>query len=141
MSLSTCNGVFESIYDTPIETKMETRENSFPQAKAVEYTEWAYTNLSEHTVITAKVGEEYESQTPDKWDFAIHRYDIKTNEGATHETTYTDTDEPKATGKPPKTEDFVEGEWTTDKVAIDMPGTMDGNIIYTEFHRDAVLSS
>ena len=77
MSLSACNGIFENIYDAPIETEMEIKENSFSQVKTVEYTEWAYINLSERTVTTVKIGEEYESQIPDKWDFAIHRYDIK----------------------------------------------------------------
>ena len=72
---------------------------------------------------------------------AIHRYDIKTNEGAAYKTTYTSIDEFKATGKLPKAEDFVEDEWTTDKIAIDMSGMMDGNIIYTESYRNAVLSS
>ena len=141
MSLSACNGIFENIYDAPIETEMEIKENSFSQVKTVEYTEWAYINLSERTVTTVKIGEEYESQIPDKWDFAIHRYDIKTNEGATYKTTYTSIDEFKATGKLPKAEDFVEDEWTTDKIAIDMSGMMDGNIIYTESYRNAVLSS
>ena len=120
---------------------MEIKENSFSQVKTVEYTEWAYINLSERTVTTVKIGEEYESQIPDKWDFAIHRYDIKTNEGAAYKTTYTSIDEFKATGKLPKAEDFVEDEWTTDKIAIDMSGMMDGNIIYTESYRNAVLSS
>ena len=110
MSLSACNGIFENIYDAPIETEMEIKENSFSQVKTVEYTEWAYINLSERTVTTVKIGEEYESQIPDKWDFAIHRYDIKTNEGAAYKTTYTSIDEFKATGKLPKAEDFVEDE-------------------------------
>lgn len=46
MSLSACNGIFENIYDAPIETEMEIKENSFSQVKTVEYTEWAYINLS-----------------------------------------------------------------------------------------------
>lgn len=41
---------------------MEIKENSFSQVKTVEYTEWAYINLSERTVTTVKIGEEYESQ-------------------------------------------------------------------------------
>ena len=41
MSLSACNGIFENIYDAPIETEMEIKENSFSQVKTVEYTEWA----------------------------------------------------------------------------------------------------
>lgn len=33
MSLSACNGIFENIYDAPIETEMEIKENSFSQVK------------------------------------------------------------------------------------------------------------
>ena len=55
MSLSACNGIFENIYDAPIETEMEIKENSFSQVKTVEYTEWAYINLSERTVTTVKI--------------------------------------------------------------------------------------
>ena len=36
MSLSACNGIFENIYDAPIETEMEIKENSFSQVKTVE---------------------------------------------------------------------------------------------------------
>ena len=64
------------------------------------------------------------SQIPDKWDFAIHRYDIKTNEVCLQNNLQS-IDEFKATGKLPKAEDFVEDEWTTDKIAIDMSGMMD----------------
>ena len=44
-------------------------------------------------------------------------------------------------GRVKRAKDFVEDEWTTDKIAIDMSGMMDGNIIYTESYRNTVLSS
>ncbi|MDE6162873.1 MAG: HmuY family protein [Bacteroides sp.] len=140
MSLSACNGIFEDIYDAPIETEMEIKGNSFSQVKTVEYTEWAYIELSNRKVTTVPIGEEYESQIPEDWDFAIHRYDIKTNEGAACQTSYTSIDDLKTSGKLPDEKDFVEDEWTTDKIAIDMSGMMDGNIVYTESYRNAVLS-
>lgn len=140
MSLSACNGIFESIYDAPIETKMEVKENSFSQVKTVEYTAWTYINLSERKVTTVQIGDEYESEIPDNWDFAIHRYDIKTNGGAGYQTTYTSIDEFKATGKLPKAEDFVTDEWTTDKIAIDMSGMMEGKIKYAASYRNSILS-
>ncbi|WP_336617221.1 HmuY family protein [Bacteroides acidifaciens] len=141
MSLSACNGIFENIYDAPIETEMEIKENSFSQVKTVEYTEWAYIELSNRKVTTVPIGEEYESQIPEDWDFAIHRYDIKTNGGAACQTRYTSIDDLKTSGKLPDEKDFVKDEWTTDKIAIDMSGMMDGNIVYTESYRNAVLSS
>ena len=106
MSLSACNGLFENIYDAPTETEMEIKENSFSQIKTVEYTEWAYIDFSGRKVTTVKIGEEYESEIPDNWDIAIHRYDI-----------------------------------TTDKIAIDMSGMMEGNIVYTDSYYNSVLST
>lgn len=141
MSLSACNGIFENIYDDPIETEMEIKENKFSQVKTVEYTEWAYIDLSAHKVTTVQIGEEYESQIPEEWDFAIHRYDIKTNGGAAFQTTYTSIDDFIAAGKLPEAEKFVEDEWTTNKIAIDMSGMMEGNIVYTDSYYNATLSS
>lgn len=141
MSLSACNGIFENIYDDPIETEMEIKENKFSQVKTVEYTEWAYIDLSARKVTTVQIGEEYESQIPEKWDFAIHRYDIKTNSGAAFQTSYTSIDDFIAAGKLPEAEKFVEDEWTTNKIAIDMSGMMEGNIVYTDSYYNAVLSS
>ena len=126
MSLSACNGLFENIYDAPTETEMEIKENSFSQIKTVEYTEWAYIDFSGRKVTTVKIGKEYESEIPDNWDIAIHRYDIKTNEGAAYQTSYTSFDALKANGKLPDDKDFVKDEWTTDKIAIDMSGMMEG---------------
>lgn len=140
MSLSACNGLFENIYDAPIETEMEIKENSFSQVKTVEYTEWAYIDLSNRKVTTVQIGEEYENQIPEEWDFTIHRYDIKTNGGAAYQTGYTSIDDLKASGKLPDEKDFVKDEWTTDKIAIDMSGMMEGKIVYTESYRNAVLS-
>ena len=62
MSLSACNGIFENIYDDPIETEMEIKENKFSQVKTVEYTEWAYIDLSARKVTTVQIVEEYEDQ-------------------------------------------------------------------------------
>lgn len=141
MSLSACNGIFENIYDDPIETEMEIKENKFSQVKTVEYTEWAYIDLSARKVTTVQIGEEYESQIPEEWDFAIHRYDIKTNGGAAFQTSYTSIDDFIAAGKLPEAEKFVEDEWTTNKIAIDMSGMMEGNIVYTDSYYNATLSS
>lgn len=141
MSLSACNGIFEGIYDAPLEAEMEIKDTSFSQVKTVEYTEWAYIDLGGRKVTTVPIGEEYDSKIPGDWDFAIHRYDIKTNGGAAYKTAYTSFDDLKAAGKLPEETAFVEDEWTTDKIAIDMTGMMDGNIIYTDSYRNTVLSS
>ena len=102
MSLSACNGMFEGIYDDPIEAEMEIKESSFSQINATEYTNWVYIDLSERKATTVEIGEEHKSEIPAKWDLAIHRYDIKTNEGAAFQTTYTSIDDLKASGKLPE---------------------------------------
>ena len=99
MSLSACNGMFEGIYDDPIESEMEIKESSFSQINTTEYTNWVYIDLSERKATTVEIGEEHKSEIPAEWDLAIHRYDIKTNEGAAYQTTYTNIDELKASGK------------------------------------------
>ena len=45
-------------------------------------TNWVYIDLSERKATTVEIGEEHKSEIPAKWDLAIHRYDIKTNEGS-----------------------------------------------------------
>ena len=45
MSLSACNGMFEGIYDDPIEAEMEIKESSFSQINATEYTNWVYIDI------------------------------------------------------------------------------------------------
>ena len=47
----------------------------------------------------------------------------------------------KANGKLPDDKDFVKDEWTTDKIAIDMSGMMEGNIVYTDSYYNSVLST
>ena len=76
MSLSACNGMFEGIYDDPIESEMEIKESSFSQINTTEYTNWVYIDLSERKATTVEIGEEHKSEIPAEWDLAIHRYDI-----------------------------------------------------------------
>ena len=54
MSLSACNGMFEGIYDDPIEAEMEIKESSFSQINATEYTNWVYIDLSERKAMTVE---------------------------------------------------------------------------------------
>ena len=64
MSLSACNGMFEGIYDDPIEAEMEIKESSFSQINATEYTNWVYIDLSERKAMTVEIGEEHKSEIP-----------------------------------------------------------------------------
>lgn len=140
MSLSACEGMFAGIYDDPIEAEMEIKEGQFSQINATEYTNWVYIDLSAQKATTVEIGEEHKDEIPAEWDIAIHRYDIKTNGGAAIRTSYTSIEELKASGKRPAEEGFVKDEWTTDKIATDMTGMMEGIIVYTEDYRNATLS-
>ena len=139
LSLSACEGIFESIYDQPKETVTEIKAGSFSQINATSYTTWVYIKLNKLEATTVEIAEGEEANIPEDWDFAIHRYDIKTNEGAVLQTSYTNFDDLQSFGKVPAGE-FSEDVWTTDKVAIDMTGMMDDNIIYTDSYRNAVFS-
>ena len=59
MSLSACNGMFEGIYDDPIEAEMEIKESSFSQINATEYTNWVYIDLSERKATTVEIRARY----------------------------------------------------------------------------------
>ena len=59
MSLSACNGMFEGIYDDPIEAEMEIKESSFSQINATEYTNWVYIDLSERKAMTVEIRARY----------------------------------------------------------------------------------
>lgn len=139
LSLSACNGMFEEIYDKKQESVMQVKEGSFSEVDATEYDEWVYIDFKAQKVTKVKIGEEYEDQIPEDWDIALHRYDIKTNEGAALETSYTTIDDIKnATSLPEGT--FVEDVWTTDKIAIDMSHMMEGTVVYTESYRNNEMS-
>lgn len=95
LSLSACNGIFEDIYDAP--QSEETKIYGFVAVDdklhtgriyidATDYTEWHYIDLHGKQATTVAVGEEALGQ----WDFAVHRYDAKTNGGAVMESAAAD---------------------------------------------------
>ncbi len=144
LSLCACNGIFENIYDEPSqEEKNEfgfiivddaTRTGTI-YIDATDYTEWHYIDLHDKQVTTTSV---YDS-TPDNWDFAIHRYDAKTNNGAVFESTAVDFNSLPDMASLPQ-ESFVADEWTTDRITVDMSQMMDGIIIYAEDYYNPCLS-
>ena len=143
VSLSACDGIFEGLYDKPA-TSVEYGIN--PNADGVtgtllidatDYAQWTYIDLHagrvDSTRITGTDGTEEplgdSGILPADWDFAIHRYDVKTNNGAVIETAFTSMDAMLlATGIP-------DGEYVADTqtdITIDMSGMMDGNILYAQ---------
>lgn len=143
VSLPACNGIFSGIYDDP--TTDSDNEFGFVSSNgntgriyidATDYTEWHYIDLHNKVVITTTT----DNKAPENWDFAIHRYDAKTNDGQVWESSVADL------GSLPEIKDllseaFVKDEWTTDRITTDMLQMMDGVIVYAEDYYNSCLSS
>ncbi|WP_303324635.1 HmuY family protein, partial [uncultured Duncaniella sp.] len=128
LSLSACNGIFEEIYDAPTvggEFGFVAVDDATHTGRiyidATDYTEWHYIDLHGKSVTTASV----DAEAPANWDFAIHRYDAKTNGGAVTESAAADFGMLPAISSIPA-EAFVTDKWTTDKITVDMSQMMDG---------------
>lgn len=144
LSLSACNGIFEDIYDEPlpddgneygfIVIDDNTRTGRI-YIDATDYTEWHYIDLHDKIVTTLSV----DADAPTNWDFAVHRYDTKTNDGAVAETSATDFASIPAIGTIPQ-DAFVADEWTINKITVDMSQMMDGIILYAEDYYNPCLS-
>ena len=132
VSLPSCNGIFEGIYDEPSVidefgfTKVEQATSSGTiYIDATSYTRWNYLDFETFALDTTFIAEDG-SETGDVtegWDFAVHRYDVKTNGGRVIETSFTSIDELLASGSLPAGT-YVEDIWTEDRVTIDMSRQM-----------------
>ncbi len=102
---------------------------------ATDYTLWTYVDLSTRTVRAIPVGE----AAPENWDFAVHRYDAKTNDGKVVETPLTDISQARGwrntVGLPE-----VADTWTTDKIVIDMSTMAQGYLTYAPSYYNSTLS-
>lgn len=144
LSLSSCHGIFGGIYDEPIEETSDgfgfikineaTRTGTI-YIDASDYTKWNYISLKDKKVVTTL----YDEQQPENWDFAVHRYDAKTNDASVFETEYYDLTDISSVSKFSGA-DFVADEWTTNKITIDMSQMMEGIIKYAEDFYNPCLS-
>ncbi|MBQ7941706.1 MAG: HmuY family protein [Muribaculaceae bacterium] len=146
LSLSACNGIMGGMYDEPAaETENdygfikvdESANSGVVYINASEYTNWNFIDFHKKKIETVEIGEGM--QEPVNWDIAVHRYDTKTNNGVVLETEFTDFGALKALGSIPDGA-FVADIWTTDRIAVDMSGMMDGVILYTESYYNPELS-
>ncbi len=144
LSLPACNGIFEDIYDMPtsetgneygfIVVDEKTRRGRI-YIDATDYTEWHYIDLQGKRVTTTPVGD----AAPETWDFAIHRYDTKTNGAEVWESSASVFDDLPALGIVSE-EQWIADEWTTDRITVDMSQMMDGVILYAEDYWNPCLS-
>ena len=144
LSLSSCHGIFGGIYDEPVEETSDgfgfikineaTRTGTI-YIDASDYAKWNYISLKDKKVVTAL----YTEQQPENWDFAVHRYDAKTNGASVFETKYYDLTDISSVSKFSGA-DFIADEWTTNKITIDMSQMMEGIIKYAEDFYNPCLS-
>lgn len=141
--MTSCNGIFGSLYDV-VETasmpfgfkQINEEDNSgtiFIDTR--DYEKWTYISLKDKVVDTANmvVG----SAEPQNYDFAVHRYDVKTNGGAARQTGFCSFKDLMTSG------DYENGDFVADtmsKVIIDMSGMMNGEILYHDSNVNKVLS-
>lgn len=147
LSFSACDGILEGIYDNP--DAEETKEFGFIKTDAATnsgtvyidatgYERWTFINFHTQKIDSVNVSNPEQTE-PEEWDIAIHRYDAKTNGGAVLETGFTGFSALRNAGKMPEGT-YMADIWTTDKIAIDMSGMMDGNIVYMESYFNEELS-
>lgn len=138
LSLPSCNGLFEGIYDEPVAvsefgfTKVEQATSSGTiYIDATSYTKWTYIDFDTYSIDTMLIAEDgsESGEVMEGWDLAVHRYDTKTNGGSVLETEYTSLDEFRVSGRIPEGE-YVEDIWTEDRITIDMSQMMNGVILY-----------
>ena len=143
LGLSSCNGIFSGLYDV---VEPDTMPFGFKEINeddnsgtifidARDYEKWTYINLEDRLVDTANMV--LGDAEPQKWHFAIHRYDVKTHNGSARQTDFTTFAELMASG------DYENGVFTTDtlsKVIVDMSGMMNGQLVYHDSEVNKVLS-
>ena len=145
--LAGCNGIFGGIYDTPEpKAPAEGEKYGFIQVDehahtgriyidASDFTKWHYIDLHTKKVTTTVI----DGSAPAGWDFAIHRYDAKTNGGEVAETDAADF------GSLPKIasiskEFFIPDKFSTDRIIIDLSKMMSGIILYAKDYYNPCLS-
>ena len=142
-ALCSCNGIFGGIYDVPAEDSdfgfIEESDGTHTgkiYIDATSYTEWHYVDLHSKTVTSSAVGE----PAPERWDFAIHRYDAKTNGGRVADSGCTDFQEASLRAETIADDVFENDLRTDDRIAIDMSRMIEGIILYAEDDYNPVLS-
>ncbi len=144
LSLPACNGIFGFLYDNPVEqakneygfiSEDASTHSGRIYIDATSFTHWQYIDL--HNKEVAKVP--IDSIEPARWDFAVHRYDAKTNGGAVSESSAADFTALPGLDRLAAAE-YVADEWTTNRIAVDMSQMMDGIVLYAESYYNPCLS-
>ena len=97
------------------------------------YTQWTYVNLHgdepTFTISTIDTDDLTENGNPEEWDFALHRYDVKTNGASVMITTYHSISELEAAGLPTEGT-WVEDTYSEESITVDMSHMLEGYLVY-----------
>lgn len=138
LALVSCDGLFGGLYDEPAKNPFgfvqrdDDNRGGTLCIDATSYTRWTYIDLHHRHIDTANItlGQE----APLEWDFAIHHYDVKTNNGSAAESPFDNVGMAiELNGL-----DFVAD--ADSQVVIDMSTMMDGYLEYTPSMVNPVLS-
>lgn len=139
--LPSCSDLLGDIYDEPVATSeygfVKVCTDSEPgliYINATDYTVWTYIDFEQLRIDSLSVSD----PEPAKWDFAVHRYDTKTNNAKVFGTNLSDLNDArswKADG-----EEGVSDIWTTDVIVTDMSTMMDGYLSYEDSWYNPELS-
>ena len=124
------------MYDDPEEISTS-GENSFSSLDASSYSAWVYVKLSTHRSEIVEMCDT--GRIPADWDFAIHRYNCKTNGGSVIETKYTKLSELTASGELSSGE-FVPDVMTDSVVVSDASKMLSGILMYQKTNLNMTLS-
>ncbi len=137
---ASCDGLFGGLYDEPaagaaygfIQTDPDGLGGTL-RIDATSYTRWNYIDLLHQRIDTASIT--LGQDAPPEWDFALHRYDVKTHGGAAAETPFDQVGVASA----------LEGlHFVSDadsQVVIDMSTMMEGYLGYASSEVNPVLST
>ncbi len=141
LGLFSCNGIFNDIYDdeVPAMADLTFTENTV-SVDASSYQQWVYIDFHNKKVETVNIvdGESSDVTEPERWDIALHRFQVKTNGGKAIETPHTTISDFLAASTLPQ-EGWQEDTWYEEKVITDLSGMMSGEIKYTSSYLNDVV--
>ncbi len=107
---------------------------------ATSYTKWQYIDLHGDslsiTSSTISLEDYSESGVPDNWDFAMHRYDVKTNGGGVMQTSFESIEQLESSMKQAPDDGWTEDVYSDESITVDMSHMMEGYLVYAPGHKN-----
>ncbi len=143
MGLFPACDMLEDVYDGTADGGTDTKEETLREGQyyidATNYAQWVYINLHTPTPVittaTISLDDLTETGTPEQWDIAQHRYDVKTNGATVLMTPYHSIAELEAAGLPQDGQ-WVEDEESETSITVDMSHMMEGFLTYAPGHKN-----